>query len=270
MNSLLSATSTCEASRLNDLRKRDFLAAHILIVEDDETIASMIEATLNIGGYTSEIALDGNIALLAMQERVFDLILLDIMLPGKDGFTVFEERGALAAETPVIFLTAMGDVPSKVKGLRMGAEDYIVKPFEAVELLARIEVVLRRSQPQQAMLHHAGIIIDTERHQVTNHGQKIDLTPKEFDLLSFFINNIDIALTRERLLSAVWGYDYYGDTRTVDTHVQQLRKKLNLSSDLVTIQRLGYRLESRPVTLADVQSSDLSANDSPSDADPEA
>jgi len=223
------------------------MSAHILIVEDDQTIARMIEATLNIGGYTSEIALDGDSAVRVLHERSFDLVLLDIMLPGRDGFQVFEERGALAANTPVIFLTAMGDVPSKVKGLRMGAEDYIVKPFETVELLARIEVVLRRSHPQQAVLAHAGIIVDTGRHLVTNHGAKVDLTPKEFDLLVFFINNIDIALTRERLLSAVWGYDYYGDTRTVDTHVQQLRKKLDLSGDLVTIQRLGYRLESRPV-----------------------
>lgn len=221
------------------------MAAHILIVEDDENIAKMIEVTLGIGNYTSEIALDGDAALRVLHDHSFDLILLDIMLPSKDGFTVFEKRGALAANTPVIFLTAMGDVPSKVKGLRMGAEDYIVKPFEAVELLARIEVVLRRSHPQQAILAHADIIVDTERHLVTNHNQKIDLTPKEFDLLVFFITNTDIALTRERLLSAVWGYDYYGDTRTVDTHVQQLRKKLNLSGDLVTLQRLGYRLESR-------------------------
>ena len=217
----------------------------------------MIEATLGIGGYTSEIVLDGDAAIRILHERSYDLILLDIMLPGRDGFAVFEQRGALAANTPVIFLTAMGDVPSKVKGLRMGAEDYIVKPFEAVELLARIEVVLRRSQPGQTLLKYAGIVVDGERHLVTNHGNKIDLTPKEFDLLTFFISNIDIALTRERLLSAVWGYDFYGDTRTVDTHVQQLRKKLGLANDLVTIQRLGYRLESRPIQ-ASLESVDMS------------
>ncbi|MCL2151228.1 MAG: response regulator transcription factor [Coriobacteriia bacterium] len=221
------------------------MPAHILIVEDDENIANMIAATLDIGGYTNEIAIDGDLALAALHERYFDLVLLDIMLPGKDGFTVFEGRGQLAANTPVIFLTAMGDVPSKVKGLRMGAEDYIVKPFEAVELLARIEVVLRRVSPQQSVLQHGEILVDQERHLTTFRGTKVDLTPKEFDLLVFFIRNTDIALTRERLLSAVWGYDYYGDTRTVDTHVQQLRKKLDLSNDLVTIQRLGYRLESQ-------------------------
>jgi DNA-binding response OmpR family regulator len=228
------------------------MPAHILIVEDDETIARLIEATLSIGGYSFELAVDGDAALLALYNRPFDLVLLDIMLPGKDGFTVFSERGSLAVNTPVIFLTAMGDVPSKVKGLRMGAEDYIVKPFEAVELLARIEVVLRRSQPQQEVLRHADIVVDSERHLVTNNGVKVDLTPKEFDLLSFFITNTDIALTRERLLSAVWGYDYYGDTRTVDTHVQQLRKKLDLAGDLVTIQRLGYRLEGRLPEPADM------------------
>ncbi|MCL2339301.1 MAG: response regulator transcription factor [Actinomycetia bacterium] len=221
------------------------MSAHILIVEDDENIAKMIQTTLGVGGYTSEIVLDGNLALAALHEGHFDLILLDIMLPGTDGFAVFEERGTLAAQTPVIFLTAMGDVPSKVKGLRMGAEDYIVKPFEAVELLARIEVVLRRSQPNQAtILQHGDIQVDLDGHMVTKRGEKVDLTPKEFDLLVFFIHNIDIALTRERLLSAVWGYDYFGDTRTVDTHVQQIRKKLDLSSSLITINRLGYRLDS--------------------------
>jgi len=218
------------------------MPAHILIVEDDENISHMIEATLSIGGYTSEIAADGEAALSAILNNNYDLVLLDIMLPKLDGFTVFERKGN--KEVPVIFLTAMGDIPSKVKGLKMGAEDYIVKPFEAVELLARVEVVLRRSLPGLPQLNYLNIVVDLEGHLVTVEGKVVDLTPKEFDLLTFFIKNIDIALTRERLLAVVWGYGYAGETRTVDTHVQQLRKKLGLHDNLITIPRLGYRLES--------------------------
>jgi DNA-binding response OmpR family regulator len=218
------------------------MSARILIVEDDENIAHMIEATLSIGGYTSEVCSDGESALSAILNNNYDLILLDVMLPKLDGFGVFERKGNKS--TPVIFLTAMGDVPSKVKGLRMGAEDYMVKPFEAVELLARIEVVLRRTQSGEKTLSYRNIAVDVNRHQVLLSERQVTLTPKEFDLLVFFIRNIDIALTRERLLSAVWGYGYVGETRTVDTHIQQLRKKLDLHDALVTIPRLGYRLES--------------------------
>ncbi|MCL2756716.1 MAG: response regulator transcription factor [Coriobacteriia bacterium] len=219
------------------------MPAHILIVEDDENIARMIEAALAIGGYTSKVAGDGARALVEIASGGYDLILLDIMLPKLDGFQVFESKGDIS--TPVIFLTAMADVPSKVKGLRMGAEDYIVKPFEAVELLARIEVVLRRTHLADTTLVYHNITVEVERHEVTMNGTPVVLTPKEFDLLVFFIKNIDIALTRERLLSAVWGYSFSGETRTVDTHVQQIRKKLGLHECLLTIPRLGYRLESQ-------------------------
>lgn len=219
------------------------MTAHILVVEDDENIAHMIEAALVIGGYTSKLCGDGQSAVNEIASGQYDLVLLDIMLPKMDGFQVFENRGDTTA--PVIFLTAMGDVSNKVKGLRMGAEDYIVKPFEAVELLARVEVALRRTQRETAALVYQNIIIETDKHEVTLNGEPIILTPKEFDLLAFFVNNIDIALTRERLLSAVWGYDFSGESRTVDTHVQQLRKKLKLHDLLVTIPRLGYRLESQ-------------------------
>ncbi|MCL1846697.1 MAG: response regulator transcription factor [Coriobacteriia bacterium] len=221
------------------------MAAHILIVEDDENIAHMIEATLSIGGYTSAVCSDGTSAVVEILSGAYDLVLLDVMLPKLDGFQVFEGKGENT--TPVIFLTAMADVPSKVKGLRMGAEDYIVKPFEAVELLARIEVVLRRSHPEETVFTYQNIVVEVEKHEVTLNGESIILTPKEFDLLLFFIKNIDIALTRERLLSAVWGYSFSGETRTVDTHVQQIRKKLELHDSLLTIPRLGYRLESQKV-----------------------
>ncbi|MDR1089113.1 MAG: response regulator transcription factor [Coriobacteriales bacterium] len=219
------------------------MTAHILVVEDDENIARMIEAALSIGGYSSKVCADGLSAVGEISSGRYDLVLLDIMLPKMDGFQVFESRGDVT--TPVIFLTAMGDVPNKVKGLRMGAEDYIVKPFEAVELLARIEVVLRRTLKEHTTLSYGDISIETDKHEVTLQGTPVLLTPKEFDLLVFFVSNIDIALTREHLISRVWGFSFGGETRTVDTHVQQLRKKLHLQNSLVTIPRLGYRLESR-------------------------
>lgn len=213
----------------------------ILIVEDDPHIAQLIAATLTIGGYDSEICDNGAQAVIRVQEGAFDLILLDVMLPDMDGFEVI--RHIPCEHTPVIFLTAMQEVTDKVRGLRLGAEDYIVKPFEAVELLARVEVVLRRNRRGRERLTYRDLTVDIGRHAVTRAGREIPLTPKEFDLIVFFLQNPDIALTRERLLAAVWGYGFEGETRTVDIHVQQLRRKLGLQRSLVTIPKLGYRLD---------------------------
>lgn len=215
----------------------------ILIVEDDENIAKLIESTLMIGGYKSRICHNGAQATDIIKNNEFDMILLDIMLPDIDGFEVIKHIDT--AKTPVIFLTAMQNVADKVKGLRLGAEDYIVKPFEAMELLARIEVVFRRYKKEINTLKYGDIYIDIEKHTVRKNGKEINLTPKEFSLLVFFTKNVDIALSKEQLLSAVWGYNFMGETRTVDTHVQQLRKKLSLNNSLITIPKLGYRLESR-------------------------
>lgn len=215
----------------------------ILIVEDDENIAKLIESTLLIGGYKSHICHNGAQAANVIKNNEFDLILLDIMLPDMDGFEVIKHIDT--AKTPVIFLTAMQNVADKVKGLRLGAEDYIVKPFEAMELLARIEVVFRRCKKEINVLEYDDIYVDIQKHIVKKSGKEISLTPKEFSLLVFFTKNVDIALSKERLLSSVWGYNFMGETRTVDTHVQQLRKKLSLNNRLITIPKLGYRLESR-------------------------
>lgn len=223
------------------LRKGENSMVQILIVEDDSRIAAMIFEILQIGGYRGVICGNGREAVPLILQGGYDLILLDVMLPGLDGFHVLEEIKNKGV--PVIFLTARLDVADKVKGLRMGAEDYIVKPFEAVELLARIEVVLRRFQRLDSTLRFEDIVLDTERHTAQKQGVPLSLTPKEFELLAFFIQNESIALTRERLLSAVWGYEFEGQTRTVDTHVQQLRKKCGLQNRLVTIPKLGYRLE---------------------------
>ena len=165
------------------------------------------------------------------------------MLPTMDGFEVMRHIAPLGVS--VIFLTAMQNVLDKVNGLKLGAEDYIVKPFEALELLARIEVVLRRTGKISTTLNYGDICVDTSAHTVTKGGVPVALTPKEFDVLVFFLRNRDIAVTRERLLGAVWGYEFAGESRTVDIHIQQIRKKLGLHDCLVTIPKLGYRLESR-------------------------
>ncbi len=214
----------------------------ILIVEDDENIAKMIMATVSIVGYEAEICDDGAAAVSRILNGNYDLVLLDVMLPGIDGFEIMERISG--TEVPVIFLTALMDVADKVKGLRLGAEDYIVKPFEAVELLARIEVVLRRTKKGQDKLRYGSIEVDINGHTVMQKKQPVSLTPKEFELLVFFIQNQDIALSRERLLTAIWGYEFCGETRTVDMHVQQLRAKLGLKNNLVTLPKLGYRLNS--------------------------
>ena len=214
----------------------------ILIVEDEMHISKMIEATLSIGGYRGHICGNGKEAVQRVLEEKFDLILLDVMLPDMDGFQVMEE--IRCREVPVIFLTAMQEVSDKVKGLKLGAEDYIVKPFEAVELLARIEVVLRRTHRNNNILNYKYITIDIDKHIVKKSGEIINLTPKEFEILVFFIQHVDIAITRERLLAAVWGYEFIGESRTIDIHVQHVRKKMNLNDKLITIPKLGYRLES--------------------------
>ena len=219
--------------------------ARILIVEDDENIAKTISATLAAVGYESAIVSDGAEAVETVSRNCakWDIVLLDVMLPTMDGFEVMRHIAPLGVS--VIFLTAMQNVLDKVNGLKLGAEDYIVKHFEALELLARIEVVLRRTGKISTTLNYGDICVDTSAHTVTKGGVPVALTPKEFDVLVFFLRNRDIAVTRERLLGAVWGYEFAGESRTVDIHIQQIRKKLGLHDCLVTIPKLGYRLESR-------------------------
>ena len=200
--------------------------AKILIVEDDVNIAKMLEVTLSIGGYESERCDNGKKAVDLVTSQSYDLVLLDVMLPDMDGFKVIEYIDK--EETAVIFLTALQDVMDKVKGLKLGAEDYIVKPFETVELLARIEVVLRRKHKSNNTIHYGDITMNIDEHTVKKGDDYVSLTPKEFDILAFFLQNQDIALTRERLLATVWGYEFMGETRTVDIHVQQIRKKMGL------------------------------------------
>ncbi|MBU5473758.1 response regulator transcription factor [Roseburia sp. MSJ-14] len=214
----------------------------ILIVEDDPNIAKLIEATVAIGGYQGTVCDNGKEAFAKMENQKYDLVLLDVMLPDMSGFEIMKNR--TNTETPVIFITAKQELTDKVRGLRLGAEDYIVKPFEAMELLARIEVILRRVKKSENTYRYGEISVNVEEHTCKWNGQEVYLTPKEFEVLIFFMQHKDVAISRERLLTAVWGYEYEGETRTIDIHIQQLRKKLNLKDKLVTIPKLGYRLES--------------------------
>ncbi len=218
--------------------------AHILIVEDEEHIAQMIEATLTLGGHICQWCGDGAQAVECVEGTSFDLVLLDVLLPGLDGFSVMSRLRGM--DVPVIFLSAMQQVEHKVRGLRLGAEDYISKPFEPLELLARVEVALRRRGQGAQMLEYGPIRQDLGSHTVTLGGKAVQLSPKEFELLRVFLQHQDLALSRERLLAMVWGYEYTGESRTVDIHVQHLRQKLNLNSRLVTLPRIGYRLEKLP------------------------
>ena len=214
----------------------------ILIVEDDANIAKLMEATVAIGGYEGIVCSNGGEAFEEIEHGNYDLILLDVMLPDMNGFEIMQKR--TNTETPVIFITAKQELTDKVRGLRLGAEDYIVKPFEAMELLARIEVILRRVKRTENVCSYGNISVNVEEHTCKSNGEEVYLTPKEFEVLVFFIQHKDVAISRDRLLAAVWGFEYEGETRTIDIHIQQLRKKLNLKDKLVTIPKLGYRLES--------------------------
>ncbi len=214
----------------------------ILIVEDDPNIAKLIEATVAIGGYEGHVCGNGAEAFRKMENEAYDLILLDVMLPDMSGFEIMRSR--TNTDTPVIFITAKQELTDKVRGLRLGAEDYIVKPFEAMELLARIEVILRRVSKSAQVYEYGDISVNIDEHTCKKGERQVYLTPKEFEVLVFFLQHKDVAVSRERLLSSVWGFEYEGETRTIDIHIQQLRKKLGLKERLVTIPKLGYRLES--------------------------
>ncbi len=198
----------------------------ILIVEDDANIAKLVEATVAIGGYEGVVCTNGAEAFEKIEHENFDLILLDVMLPDMSGFEIMQKR--TNTDSPVIFITAKQELTDKVRGLRLGAEDYIVKPFEAMELLARIEVILRRVKRTENKYSYGNISVNVEEHTCKCNGEEVYLTPKEFEVLVFFIQHKDVAISRDRLLAAVWGFEYEGETRTIDIHIQQLRKKLNL------------------------------------------
>ena len=214
--------------------------AEILIVEDEELRNNLIKENLVLAGHVCTQVYDGQAALETIHNHTFDLILLDIMLPACSGYDILPK----CKDIPVIILTARDGVYDKVKGLNRGAEDYIVKPFDMLELIARVNVVLRRNAGNQKEIFQLGkLCVDLQSHKISLDGSEVLLTLKEYELLEYFIRNRNIALTRERLIEQVWGYDYEGDTRTVDVHVASIRRKLDLGKQLKTVYKLGYRLE---------------------------
>ena len=213
----------------------------ILVVEDDEDIASIEKDYLEVSGYQVTVEINGTKGLTEALSGEYDLILLDIMLPGINGYELMDY--AKACELPVIFLTAKAGLDDRVRGLNLGAEDYIVKPFEIVELIARVQVVLRRFHKDATKLVYGNLVINTDNRTVLRDCVPVELTPKEFMLLEIFVRNRNITLFRDKIYELVWENDNYGDTRTLDLHVQRLRKKLGLTDKLRTIYKVGYRLE---------------------------
>lgn len=211
----------------------------ILVVEDEHSISNLIKVNLTRAGYACDCAYDGLAAVDMLDKKPYDLVLLDIMLPGANGYEIMDYIAPL--EIPVIFLTAKASVADRVKGLRMGANDYLTKPFEIIELLARVESVLRRYHKTEQVLTEGNLVIDTASRTVTKKGETISLTKKEFDLLLLFVRNKNIALYRETIYERIWGGEYMGDSRTVDLHVQRMRKKAGLEEQIQTVYRVGYR-----------------------------
>ena len=213
--------------------------AKILIIEDERAISDLIRFNLELVGHECSQYYDGKSGLDEALTQKYDLIILDVMLPHMSGFDILE----YVKGTPVIFVTARSGVNDRIKGLRCGADDYITKPFDIIELVERVKAVLRRTKGEANHFEFDDIKVLFDERRVFKGGNEIMLKPKEFDLLEAFINNRNLALTREKLIYLVWEFDYEGDTRTVDVHVQRLRQKLDLSDRLQTVYKTGYRLK---------------------------
>ena len=224
------------------------MAQSILIVDDEPRIRQLIREYLEHEGFSCTEATDGSAALAQLSSASFDLVLLDIMMPFVDGMTCLKEMRARKLSTPVIMLTARGEEYDRVAGLEGGADDYIVKPFSPREMVARVKAVLARTLPKEQSdsenFVFGDLVIDTASHSVKIAGEEISLTPKEFDLLVFLAHNKGIALSREKILQKVWNYDYYGEDRTVDTHIKMLRSHLGSHrEDIATVWGVGYKFD---------------------------
>ena len=213
----------------------------ILVVEDEQAISNLIAVNLRKAGHACDCVYDGMSAADALEEGAYDLVLLDVMLPEVDGYELMGYIAPLGI--PVIFLTAKASVADRVKGLRLGADDYLTKPFEIIELLARVETVLRRCHKTEQFLTEGDLVIDTASRTVKKNGTMVNLTNKEYELLLLFVRNKNIALYRETIYERIWGGEYTGDSRTVDLHVQRMRRKVGWEDKIVTVYKVGYRLE---------------------------
>ncbi len=214
----------------------------ILIVEDEIAIRELIKIGLESGGYKCETASDGEVAADLIEKNQYDLVLLDIMLPQIDGYELLEYIKQIQ-DIPVIFITAKGQTKDKIKGLKSGSDDYITKPFVMEELLARVEAVLRRYNKLSELINIDNILINSVARIVKKDGIKVELTPKEFDLLMLLVQNKNTALYREVIFEKVWGEELEFETRTLDLHIQRLRKKLDWKDKIKTVYRIGYMLE---------------------------
>ena len=214
--------------------------ARILIAEDDKSINMLIKKNLELVGHNCITVFDGEAVFDELEKQAVDLILLDIMLPEMDGFEVIRN---MTEDIPVIFLTARGAVQDRITGLNSGAYDYIVKPFDMTEMQARVESVLRRTNKADKLFESGSVKVDLPGRQVFYNGELIDFAPQEFLLIEALIKNRNIALSRDKLLETAWGYDYGGDTRTVDVHIHNIRKKLCWEDVIKTVYKVGYRLE---------------------------
>ena len=212
--------------------------ASLLLVEDDTSVRQVVTLQLSLVGYDVQAAEDAGQARRMLEEKTPDLAILDIMLPGEDGFSLAETM--IERAIPVLFLTAKTAICDRVRGLRMGAEDYMLKPFEPEELLARVENILRRTKKEQTRFVFDALEIDLPSRRVMKGGREVALTALEFDLLAMLVRRNNVALSREALLSGVWGYTYQGETRTVDVHIQRLRGKIG-AEYIETVYKYGYR-----------------------------
>lgn len=215
--------------------------AKILIVEDEKPISNLIFRNLQLAGHSCRQAYDGKQALAEIENQIPDLIILDVMLPEINGFALME----YLKEIPVIFVTARDSLSDKIKGLNSGAEDYLVKPFEMQELTARINVILRRYGKNVTEFTLKGVTVDFNSRIARKKSLEIDLKPREWDLLEVLVQNKNLALSREKLLDLAWGYQFEGESRTVDVHIQKLRKKLDWEDRIKTVYKMGYRLDTK-------------------------
>ena len=217
----------------------------ILIIEDEKLLADSLQAMLESKGFEVEAVYDGETGEEYAESGVYDLLILDVMMPKMDGWQTCREIRQYS-KVPIIMLTAKSDERDELQGFQLGVDEYISKPFSPKILVARVEAILRRTNQmaEDEKLEAGGIVLDKTAHSVTIDGQPIDLSYKEFELLAYFLENKGIALSREKILNNVWNYDYFGDARTIDTHVKKLRSKMGEKGDLIkTIWGMGYKLE---------------------------
>lgn len=215
----------------------------ILVVDDEKLIRDVVKEYLQLDGFTVEEASNGDEAVELSMQNEYNLIIMDIMMPKKDGYQAVREIKKVK-DVPILMLSARGEEFDKLIGFDLGIDDYVTKPFSPKELVARVKAIIKRNEKSGVKLEFGGLVLDDKAHEVSIDGKSVNLTPKEYDLLKYFVSNNHIALSREQLLTNIWGYDFYGDDRTVDTHVKTLRHQLGKYGQYIkTVRKVGYKFE---------------------------